>query len=116
MKKEMLNILEELKLRSENYQKQIELKALDNCPFIVEVGALTVCTNDAGIVEAHNVEYPMQFSQSGVDKILEMTWRNGNGEIVQPIVYGRSDWYRVKLQMIEESLELMNQDKTNNNG
>ena len=98
--------LEELKEKSEIYQNQIELTVLENCPFIVEVGALTVCTNENGVVEAQNLEYPMQFSQKGADIILEMTWRNGNGEIVRPIVYGRNDWYRSRLQMIKESMEL----------
>lgn len=88
------------------FSDAIENNILENCPFIIEVGALTVCTNENGLIETQNVVYPTQFSQSGVDKILEMTWRNGNGEIVQPIVYGRNDWYRNKLDALNSTLML----------
>ena len=88
------------------FSNAIENNSLESCSFIVEVGALTVCTNVNGVIETQNVVYPMQFSKSGVDKILAMTWRNGNGEIVHPIVYCRNDWYRNKLEMINESVEL----------
>jgi len=108
---EMINQLLE---SQKKFSNAIENNILEKCPYIVEIGALTVCTNKNGVVEVRNVKYPMQFSQKGVDIILEMTWRNGNGEIIQPIVYGRNVWYRNRLEMINESLELIK--ITNNNG
>ena len=43
-----------------------------------------------------------------------MNWRNGNGERVEPLVYGRNDWYRERLKMIHDILKLMDESKTEN--
>jgi len=110
---EILETINQLLETQRMFSNAIENNILENCFFIVEVGALTVCTNENGFIETQNVVYPMQFSQSGVDKILEMAWRNGNGEIVQPIIYARNDWYRNKLKMINESVELFQNTLTN---
>ena len=41
------------------------------------------------------------------NKIIEMNWKNGNGEKVFPIVLGRDDWYGHKLKMVNETLKLL---------
>jgi len=95
------------------FSNAIENNILEYFPFIVEIGALTVYTNENGVIEAQNVEYPMQFSQKGVEKILEMTWRNGNGELVRPVVYGRNAWYRNKLDAVNSTLKLFDEKVEN---
>lgn len=111
--KEISETITQLLESQKMFSNAIENNILENCPFIVEVGALTVCTNENGLIETQNVFYPMQFSQSGVEKIVEMTWRNGKGEIVQPIIYGRNDWYKNKLKILNESVELFKNILTN---
>lgn len=111
--KELSETMNQLFESQKMFSNALENNILENCPFIVEVAALTVYSNENGIVYAQNVSCPMQFSQNGVDKILEMTWRNGNGEIVQPIVYGRNAWYGNRLKMVNETLELFQKTFSN---
>ena len=108
MEKATLNItIEKLSERYKNYQHQVELRVLDNCPFIVQVGALTITTDETGKVITHNSEYPTQFTQKAVDEILTMTFKNGNGEKIEPIVFLRNDWYKERIAIIKETLELL---------
>ena len=112
---EISETINQLLASQKMFSNAIENNILESCPFIVEVGALTVCTDENGVIETQNVVYPMQFSQSGIDAIIAMTWRNGKGEIVQPIVYGRNDWYKNKLEMINESVKLFGIYKNKSN-
>lgn len=99
--------LEELREKSQNYQHQIELRILDKCPYIVQVGALTITTDENGKVINRNSNYPTQFTQKAVDKILTMTFKNGNGDVVIPKVYSRVEWYQERLNELTESIYLL---------
>lgn len=108
MDKEVLNkTLEELKMKAENYQRQIELRVLDNCPFILEVGALTIGLDEIGKVITQNTNYPTQFTQKAVDEILTMNFKNENEERVVPKVYGRTEWYSERLNDLKQSIKLL---------
>lgn len=108
------NTIAELRERDKIYSHELELNILEEANKIVEVGALTVGTDSKGKIIAQNVLYPTQFSQKAVENILTMNWRNGNGERVEPLVYGRNDWYRERLKMINDILKLMDESKTEN--
>ncbi|MEI6434854.1 MAG: hypothetical protein WCP32_08425 [Bacteroidota bacterium] len=99
--------IEKLKNIASFYENEIELRIMDNCPFIVEVGALTVGTDETGKVIAQNAIHPIQFTQKAVDEIMVINWENENGEKVFPIVFSRNSWYRHKLKMVNETLELL---------
>ena len=108
MKKAEFNItIEELSERYKNYQHQVALKVLDNCPFIVQVGALTITTDETGKIITHNSNYPTQFTQKAVYEILTMTFKNGKGEKIEPIVFLRNDWYKERITIIKQTLELL---------
>lgn len=118
MEKTALNkTLEELIEKSKDYQRQVEFRVMDKCPFIVQVGALTVATTENGKVITQNSNYPTQFTQTAVDEILTMTFKNGNGGVVIPKVYSRVEWFQERLTEITETIGLF---KTNvvkqNNG
>ncbi len=103
MEKIALNqTLEELRIKSRNYQDQVEFRVLEKCPFIVQVGALTITTDETGKVITHNTDVPTQFSQKAVDEILTMTFKNGNGEVVIPKVYTRKKWYEERINDLTE--------------
>lgn len=108
------NTIAELRERDKIYSHELELNTLEETNKIVEVGALTVGTDSKGKIIAQNVLYPTQFSQKAVENILTMNWRNGNGERVEPLVYGRNDWYRERLKTINDILKLMDESKTEN--
>lgn len=110
------NTIVELKERDKIYSHELELNTLEEANKIVKVGALTVGTDSKGKIIAQNVLYPTQFSQKAVENILTMNWRNGNGngERVEPLVYGRNDWYRERLKTINGILKLMDESKTEN--
>lgn len=71
------------------------------------MGALAVTTDENEKVITHNSAYPTQFTQKAVDEILTMTFTNGEGEKIEPIVFFRNDWYKQKLAIIKETLELL---------
>jgi len=99
--------LEELREKSQNYQHQIELRILDKCPYIVQVGALTITTDENGKVINQNSNYPTQFTQKAVEEILTMNFKNGNGDAVIPKVYTRVEWYQERLNELTESIYLL---------
>jgi len=85
--------IEELNERLKNYISEIKYPCLEYTPFIVEVGALTVGTDENGAIILKNKNFPTQFSESAVKTILSMTFRDCNNEIVQPKVFSKHEWY-----------------------
>jgi hypothetical protein len=105
------DLIQNLKKQTFEYKSEIDINIIEKCQFIVEVGALTVGTDNKGVVLPQNVRFPMQFTQKAVDDILTMNWENGNGEKIMPIVYKKNNWYREKLKIIEESIEILEKIK-----
>ncbi len=113
MNKEVLkNEIEKLKSYAVLYEHGITSNMIERCTFIVEVGALTIGTDDKGKVITHNTSTPTQFSQEAVDEIMTINFKNGNGEKILPKVYGRNEWYRSRLDMVNETLELLEKMKS----
>jgi len=106
-KKSLKTAIEELSERYKNYRHQVELRVLDNCPFIVQVGALTIGIDETGRVITQNSDSPTQLSQKAVDEILTMTFKNGNGDEVIPKVYSRVEWYKERLAEIDETTTIL---------
>ncbi len=88
------------------YQQQLSHTMLEKCNFIIEVGFLTVSVNENNNIILENLICPVQFTQEGVDKILEANFTNSEGTI-KPVVYFSRDWYSNRLQECENSLELL---------
>jgi len=105
---ELTDALTHLKNCESTYSNATEINVLEQCCFIVEVGALTVTTDEYGNVITKNVEYPTQFTEEAVEKILLMNWCNGRGQRIFPVVYSRNDWYREKITAINETRDLLN--------
>lgn len=78
------------------------------CNNIIEY-SLTVGTDKNGKIIAKNVLYPMQFSKKAVEIILTMNWKNGDGSKIMPLVFHRNDWYGKQIQLIEQTLEMLQQ-------
>ncbi len=38
---------------------------------------------------------------------MTICFKNGSGEKILPKVYGRNEWYRSRLDMVNETLELL---------
>jgi HJR/Mrr/RecB family endonuclease len=94
----------ELEQRLQDYISTISIRSLEYTPFIVEVGALTVGTDDKGVVIVENKRYPMQFSEKAVKEILSIKFRNCNDELVPPKVYSKHEWYREQIENIKMTL------------
>ena len=107
------NKIEELKSHAVLFEKGITSNVIEKCPFIVEVGALTIGTDDTGKVITQNTDTPTQFSQKAVDEIMSISFRNCNDEKVFPKVYCRNEWYKSRLDMVNESLELLENEILN---
>ena len=91
----------ELKGRLQTYISQIEFPCLEYTPYIVEVGALTVGTDETGRVITQNKYFPTQFSEDAVKEILSSTFRNCFDEIVTPKVYGKREWYLEQIERLK---------------
>lgn len=102
-----MEILTFLKESQSAFSKAINENIIDRCCNIVEVGGLTVGTDENGVIKVQNVQYPMQFTQKAVDLIMEMNWKNGDEERIEPVVYERNEWYKKRVIMIEESIALI---------
>jgi hypothetical protein len=102
------SIKNQLNERIQKYSSAIENNIIDYASLIVEVGALTVGTDDSGKVIAQNVLNPTQFSKNAVETILSMNWQDGNGRIITPIVFQRNDWYGEKIKIVQQTLSLLN--------
>lgn len=108
-KLEIQELLNKLNNDVESYKFESDIEILERCPYIVEVGYLTVATDSNGVVATANTNRPAQFSKKGVDEILSMNWWNGNNEKVMPVVYSRKEWYSKRLIEAEKSKEHLNQ-------
>ncbi|MCX6277299.1 MAG: hypothetical protein NT004_04280 [Bacteroidetes bacterium] len=104
---ELKKNIEKLKNTASFYENEIELRILDNCPFIVEVGALTVGTDETGKVIVQNAKQATQFTQKAVNEILLMKFINVNGDVVIPKIYSRNNWYIQKLTDVNNSIDLL---------
>ncbi|MBK6949358.1 MAG: hypothetical protein IPH16_15980 [Haliscomenobacter sp.] len=98
-----ITIEERLQKRLLEYQSTV-CNIIEKPAFIVEVGALTVGTDENGKIIAQNVLYPEQFSKEAVQTILSMNWRDGNNNKIEPSVFFRNDWYSEKIQFIKKAL------------
>lgn len=101
-------VTDQLNKRLNAYKAAIENRSIDYASFIVEVGALTVGTDEEGKIIPQNVLYPTQFSQAAIEVIESMNWKDGNGKSITPIVFFKNDWYREKIRIVQETLSLLN--------
>ncbi len=97
--------IEKLKSNQKFLQSQIEIDVKDKCSYIIEVGALTVSTNEHGKVIIENSIQPMQFSENATSEILTLSFKNGKNETIKPIVYGKNNWYKNRLKMVDEGIK-----------
>ena len=97
--------IEELKERLQSYISAISVRSLEYAPFIVEVGALTVGTDENSVMILQNKNFPTQFSEKAVKEICSMQFRDCFDKLVQPKVYGKHEWYSEQIKNIEFTLE-----------
>jgi HJR/Mrr/RecB family endonuclease len=96
--------VEDLEERLQSYISVISIRTLEYTPFIVEVGALTVGTDDKGLVIVENKRYPMQFSEKAVKEICSMAFRDCFDNVVQPKVYSKYEWYSEQIERIQMTI------------
>jgi hypothetical protein len=98
------NTIQELEQRLKDYISTISIHSLEYTPFIVEVGALTVGTDENGVVILQNKRFPMQFSEKAVKEICSMTFRDCFDNVVQPKVFTKHKWYSEQIERIQMTI------------
>lgn len=88
------------------YENCLATQCVEKAPFIVEVGALTVATDEQGCLSVCNAVCPTQFTQEAVNRILSVKFTNPEGT-VQPVVYSVRDWYAMRLAEYKNTLKLL---------
>ena len=91
----------ELEKRLKSYISEISIPMLEYTSFIVEVGALTVGTDNNGVVIVENKNFPTQFSEKAVKEICSMTFRDCFDKIVQPKVFSKHEWYCEQIERLK---------------
>jgi len=97
-------IIQEMEQRLKAYIDAISIRSLEYTPFIVEVGALTVGTDENGVVILQNKNFPTQFSEKAVKEICSMKFRDCFDKPVQPKVYDKHEWYNEQIERLEMTL------------
>ncbi len=101
---EIKNKIVELEERLKSYISKIEFPCIENTPFIVEVGAYTVGTDDNGVVILQNVQFPMQFSKTAINEIKAMKFSDCFNNPVQPKIYSKYEWYSKQIDSLKLTL------------
>ena len=105
--KNMTTQIDELKNRLESYNRQISGSKIKRACWIIEVGAYTVGTDEAGKTTLINTAYPCQFSEKAKNQIInECTYSNINGK-VKPVVFGVKAWYQDQIETLKSTIEMM---------
>lgn len=100
-------VLIELRNAAIIYKEAIEFDTIEKYSFIIEVGELTVGTNEQGRILIQNTHYPTQFSSEAAKDVLQCKFRNGKGKLVQPKVRHRNDWYSIHLKEVDELIKVI---------
>ena len=82
----------------------ISVRTLEYTPFIVEVGALTVGSDDNGVIITENKRFPMQFSEKAVKEICSMTFKDCFDNVVQPKVFSKHEWFSEQIERLKMSI------------
>jgi len=91
----------------EEYKREAIVPSLDACPYIVEVGILTVGCDENNVIIVERKYSPTTFSPSAVKKICAMKFTDGAGNRVEPKVYGTREWYAKEAELINDVLPAM---------
>lgn len=101
--------LQELEERASAYERILNVRMLERCNLIVQVGPMTLTTNERHEVVPHLTRFPTQFSEEGVRTILGMTFYNGRNEVVQAEVFGVREWYSMRLAEIKLAIQFLDE-------
>ena len=102
----IIKVVDHLKNSQSKYANAIQTGVIERLCHIIEVGALTIGTNENGKIILQNTTFPQQFSKEIVQEIIRFEYVNTSGQKVEPIVYDSNEWYYQRLEMINESLKL----------
>ncbi len=101
----LTQMIGDLEARAAEYEKVLDVRILERCNMIVQVGPMTLTTNERHEVVPQLARFPTQFSEEGVRTIMGMTFYNGRGEVVQAEVFGVRDWYAKEVEKLRELIE-----------
>lgn len=95
----------ELEERASAYERILNVRMLERCNLIVQVGPMTLTTNKQNEVVPQLARFPTQFSEDGVRAIMGMTFYNGKDEVVKAEVFGVREWYEKELVVLRGVIE-----------
>ncbi len=101
----LTELVRDLEARALEYEPLLQVNVLYRCNLIVQVGPMTLTTNERNEVVQQLARFPTQFSEDGVHTIMGMTFYNGRDEVVQAEVFGVRDWYAKELGKLRGLIE-----------
>lgn len=93
-------IIADLKRKEQIFNEELNFQSIEYCSYIVEVGGLTVNTDEQGNVSLLNTAHPMLYSLKAANEISKFNFICENGVKVFAKIYSRNDWYRSKVKAI----------------
>jgi hypothetical protein len=103
-------IIADLKRKELIFQEELNFHSIEHCSYIVEVGALTVNTDELGNVLLVNTAQPVQFSLQAANAISNMNFISEGGSKVNEKIYSRNDWHRERIIAIKQVINLVEQN------
>jgi hypothetical protein len=100
-------LIAQLQERANAYERILDTQILEHCNCIVQVGAMTLTTNERREVVPQLTAYPTQFSEESVTVIMGITFYNGQDEVVKAEVFKVKDWYSKRLIQLNEAIEIL---------
>jgi hypothetical protein len=103
-------ILQKLTDRLNSYKREIDFVGLTQFYYIVTVGEVfTVAKGENSEAIVSNAEYPSQWTEDTANFIISnCEWRNGKDEVLPMRKLLWKDWYRERIEEIEELIADIN--------
>lgn len=105
-----LKFKESLKERKSALEFQMKLqRGIIRCNYVVQVGNMTVGTNDENKVILHSTagdQLPSQFDKQQVNEIrAKCKWNNADGKMIPIKTFFYKDWYKKELYEVNNLLK-----------
>ncbi len=100
--KQNSELIAKLQQRANAYERILDTQILEHCNCIVQVGAMTLTTNERREVVPQLTAFPTQFSEESMAIIMGITFHNGKDEVVKAEVFKVREWYRKELISLKD--------------
>lgn len=97
---------EDFRELKKEYSKIANIKILEHCNRIVQIGAYTAELDENGKVVLSQTKFPSQFTEETALEILNMKWVSNSERKPTLEILNTKDWYLIRIKAIDSILSL----------